>query len=141
MAEKKRKTVGKPPINEPDDIEKIQRITDEYFEVIAEKEEKPTFAGYALALGYVDRRTLWENAKKDIPISSPLKKGMLRIEESYEKDLRSKHCTGAIFALKNRGWSDRTVEDEIFDKLNLLLASIEGEADKVVNETANNKAK
>ena len=31
----------------------------------------------------------------------------LKVENSYEKELRGKFFAGAIFALKNFGWSDK----------------------------------
>jgi hypothetical protein len=110
----KKKTVGKPPTNDPDNVEEIQRKIDIYFEGLERTVgddivvDDPTFSGLALALGYSSRQSLWENSKSNKPISLPLKKAMLRIEESYEKALRFQTCTGAIFALKNRGWADKS---------------------------------
>lgn len=110
----KKKTVGKPPTNDPDNVEEIQRKIDLYFESLERTVgddivvDDPTFSGLALALGYSSRQSLWENSKSNKPISLPLKKAMLRIEESYEKALRFQTCTGAIFALKNRGWADKS---------------------------------
>ena len=37
-----------------------------------------------------------------------LKWGHLRIEASYEKKLHAQSATGAIFALKNMGWNERS---------------------------------
>ena len=81
---------------------------DKYFEsLITEDGTNPaTFSGLALALGYVSRQSLWENATSGKPISLPLKKAMLKIESKYEERLQHNSCTGAIFALKQRGWKD-----------------------------------
>jgi hypothetical protein len=110
----KRKTAGRPPKNDPDGVDEIQNKIDLYFESLERKvgddivRDDPTFSGLALALGYTSRQSLWENSKSNKPISLPLKRAMLRIEESYEKGLRLQTCTGAIFALKNRGWADKS---------------------------------
>ena len=111
MAEK-RKKAGKPPKNDPDDIKAIQKKIDAYFDKCREDEEHPTWCGLALGLGYSSRQSLWENATAGSPISLPIKIAMLRVEESYEKGLRTPAPTGCIFALKNRGWRDKFDDDE-----------------------------
>ena len=124
----KKRTVGRPPINDPDGVEEIQNKIDLYFERLKKTNadgevvyDDPTFCGLALALGYSSRTSLWENANAGNPISEPIKKGLLRIEESYEKALRFQSCTGAIFALKNRGWTDKTEDKEKDETINRLL--------------------
>ncbi len=105
---KKREKAGRPPVNEPDDVESIQAKIDIYFEESLAGERPVTFSGLALALGYNSRTQLWENSKGQKPISEPIKKAMMRIEEAYEERLHGNSPTGAIFALKNRGWQDKT---------------------------------
>lgn len=101
--------VGRPPINDPNDVEAIEDRITEYFD----SGVKPTFCGLALALGYTTRQQLWEHGRGEEPISIPIKVAMLMIEATYEGNLTSPKCTGAIFALKNRGWKDtQTIEDE-----------------------------
>ena len=124
----KKRKVGRPPINDPDGVEEIQNKIDIYFERLKKTNadgevvyDDPTFCGLALALGYSSRTSLWENANAGNPISEPIKKGLLRIEESYEKALRFQSCTGAIFALKNRGWTDKTEDKEKDETINRLL--------------------
>jgi hypothetical protein len=128
----KKRKVGKPPINDKDDVKAIQKKIDDYFNsLIAADGDRiePTFCGLALALGYCQRKTLWENAKAESPISTPIKKAMLRVEESYERALRYQSCTGAIFALKNRGWSDKAEgEEENTVKLDAILEGIKRSA-------------
>lgn len=101
------KEAGRPATNDPEDIETVQSKIDGYFKTIDE-DNPPTFNGLARALGYKSRTSLWEASKKDIPISEPIKVAMMRVEEAYEKRLFSASPTGAIFALKNRGWSDKS---------------------------------
>jgi hypothetical protein len=123
---KKRPTggkVGHPSINDPNDAPTIEGKIAVYFENVAAAEERPTFCGLALALGYSSRTSLWNNAKGDAPIAEPIKKACLKIEESYEKGLRGVACTGSIFALKNRGWTDKP-EDEQKDDTIAKLAAI-----------------
>lgn len=101
--------VGKPPINDPNDVEAIQAKIDAYFAECAAAERPTTFTGLAIALGYSSRTSLWERSKdKNILISEPIKAAMLRVECGYEEALRSASCTGSIFALKNRGWTDKS---------------------------------
>lgn len=74
----------------------------------AESQEKPlTFSGLAYHLGFSSRQSIWEYANRKDELSLPIKRAMLKIESDYEEALRTKSCTGAIFALKNRGWSDK----------------------------------
>lgn len=102
------KKVGRPPRNDPDDVAAIKQKIDAYFNGLGSGEESrpPTFNGLALALGYCSRTTLWENANSKSSISEPIKVAMSRIEEAYETRLHGNSPTGAIFALKNRGWTD-----------------------------------
>lgn len=91
---------GRPPIW--DDPEAFSKAVDEYFQ----NETNPKWSGLALHLGFESRQSLWEYAKKD-GFSLPVKKALLRIEQSYEDNLLTKNATGAIFALKNFGWKDK----------------------------------
>jgi hypothetical protein len=99
--------VGKPAINNPDDSDAIKAKIDAYFDECEDCEHRPTYCGLAYHLGYASRQSIWENAHSDSNISLPLKRALLRIEEIYERMLGSNSCTGAIFALKNRGWTDK----------------------------------
>ena len=110
--------VGKPPINDPDDIKAIQSKIDLYFEslpIIDEdsgKQARPTYCGLAIALGYSCLQSLRDNAKSGKAISLPIKKGLLRVDETYERALHGNNPTGSIFALKNRGWTDKPDADD-----------------------------
>ena len=124
----KKRTVGRPPKNDPDGVDEIQNKINLYFEGLERinadgdtATDDPTFCGLALALGYSSRTSLWENANAGNPISEPIKRALLRIEESYEKGLRFQSCTGSIFALKNRGWTDKTEDKEKDETINRLL--------------------
>jgi len=98
---------GRKPKNDPNDVDAIQKKIDAYFQSAIKGERPYTFSGLALALGYFSRTQLWENSKRNTPISEPIKKAMMKIEEAYEERLHGNTPTGAIFALKNRGWQDK----------------------------------
>ena len=113
---------GRKPKNDPNDVDAIQKKIDAYFQSAIKGERPYTFSGLALALGYFSRTQLWENSKRNSPISEPIKKAMMKIEEAYEERLTSAACTGAIFALKNRGWEDtRKVETEKPEAVHVYL--------------------
>jgi len=97
---------GRPPINDPNDVEAIQKKIDHYF-AAADEDNPVGFAGLAYALGYASRQSVYEVATAGHPISLPIKRALLSIEADYERTLRGKYPTGSIFALKNRGWSDK----------------------------------
>lgn len=90
-----------------DNIDELIDEIDAYFAVCEEEEEKPCFSGLAYGLGFCERRSLNDYAGHKDKTSTPIKRAMLKIEWSYEKGLSSQSCTGSIFALKNRGWTDK----------------------------------
>jgi len=85
----------------------LQAKIDEYFTKVLEEERPMTFTGLAYFLGYATRQSVWQLSKREDELSLPIKKALLRIEQAYEERLQGNSPTGAIFALKNRGWSDR----------------------------------
>lgn len=73
--------------------------------------QNPTITGLTLFLGFVDRNSWYDYATRyeDDPVfSGTIKNARIRIEQTYEDDLRQGKCTGQIFALKNMGWTDKT---------------------------------
>ena len=68
----------------------------------------PTVAGLALHLGFADRQSLYDYKEREA-FSCTIKKAITRIEAYAEKALISgQSSTGAIFWLKNHGWTDKT---------------------------------
>jgi hypothetical protein len=124
----KRSKVGRPPKNDPNEVEAVQKKIDAYFDECKEEEQPATFCGLALALDYCDRSTLWRTATAGTPISQPIKKAMLRIEEQYERTLHGSAPTGSIFALKNRGWTDKQ-EIEHSGQEPILIKVVKGAGD------------
>lgn len=68
--------------------------------------ENATITGLALFLGFESRQSIYDYEKNG-DFSYTIKRARLHIENSYEQALLSKNCVGAIFALKNFGWSDK----------------------------------
>lgn len=117
-----KKKVGRPPMF--DNPEDMQVLIDNYFkdcpdlmemvsnEGIITKVPCPTITGLALYLGFCDRRSFYEYEIKP-KFTHTIKSARTRMEIIYEMMLRKGNCTGAIFALKNFGWTDKqTIEHE-----------------------------
>ncbi len=71
--------------------------------------EIPTVNGLALALG-CSRETVWQYGKKP-EYSDVIKRVRSRLERAWEKRLAGNNVVGAIFWLKNQGWSDKSELD------------------------------
>lgn len=134
---------GRPPKYK--NAKDMQKKIDEYFanpenKTVATKTgdliEVPvyTITGLVLYLGFCDRRSFYDLEKQE-KFSHTIKMARTRIENEYEKMLNNASCTGAIFALKNLGWSDKqeviatnanlnvtdeTVIDNVLEKLKCL---------------------
>lgn len=72
--------------------------------------EPATVTGLALFLGFADRQSLYDYSEKP-EFSCIIKRARTRVECEYEKRLSGNNATGAIFALKNMGWRDKTEVD------------------------------
>ncbi len=91
--------------------EAMQLVIDRYFLTA----EKPTVSGLALELGFTSREALHNYEGYSQEFADTVKRARLRIEVYYEEKLLDKdfNVSGAIFALKNLGWTDRQkAEDE-----------------------------
>ena len=88
-------------IASPDELD---TRADTYF---AACEGKPmTVTGLALALGLSSRESLDEYGRRP-EFSDSVKRAKAHVQAAYEARLSEAACTGAIFALKNMGWSDK----------------------------------
>lgn len=101
--------VGRPSMfSDPEDM---QRLIDEYFELIREENEPATITGLCLHLGFESRQSFYEYGEKK-EFTYTIKRARLMIENAYERNLSIANSpTGSIFALKNLGWSDKTEID------------------------------
>lgn len=68
--------------------------------------ENATITGLALFLGFESRQSVYDYEKNG-EFSYTIKRARLHVENMYEQALLSKNSTGAIFALKNFGWTDK----------------------------------
>lgn len=88
------------------------------------KDQGLTVTGLALYLGFHDLQSLYEK-QKDERFHDIIKRARLFVANDYENSLRSNACVGAIFALKNMGWSDRQeISLGMDDKMQAVFASL-----------------
>lgn len=88
----------------PDEME---QAIDDFVAQCAADEEPITWTGMAMSLGFYGRQEM-ENYKDYDGFSDVIKRAKAIVQHSYEKRLLGNQPTGAIFALKNMGWSDKT---------------------------------
>lgn len=95
--------VGRPrTIETPEEFE---RLADSYFNSLG-KDDKATFTGLCLHMGFESRQSFYAYKKRP-EFSYVARKAHLKVEQRYEEKLHSPHVAGAVFVLKNMGWSDR----------------------------------
>lgn len=115
--EKKKNKSGRPP--EFKNSAALQKKINAYFKncpdekiIITKKGETlkipmPTISGLCYFLGFESRQSFYDYEKKE-EFSYTIKRARLFMQKEYEQMLQGQNCTGAIFALKNMGWSDKT---------------------------------
>lgn len=91
----------------------------------------PTITGLCYYLGFESRQSFYDYEKRE-SFSYTVKRARLFIELEYEEMLSTGNTTGAIFALKNFGWHDKTEQDittngESINKITITV--IDGSAD------------
>lgn len=93
-------------------VEEMQEAIDAYFLECVENSIPYTITGLALALG-TNRQTLcnYEKAQGYEKFFDTIKKAKTRVENYAEIRLFGPTPAGAIFALKNFGWEDRSKHD------------------------------
>jgi len=114
------KSVGRPPAYKT--AEELTEKIDEYFNegvktrsfllghgatIRIETIPVPTISGLALFLGFSSRQSFYDY-EKNTEFSYTIRKARLFIETEYEEQLQVGNTTGAIFALKNLGWHDKS---------------------------------
>lgn len=83
--------------------EELDKAIDGYFN--STPKEEWTWTGLALYLD-TSRQTLLNYTEREEFVDS-IKKGLARVENGYEIDLKKHGRTGTIFALKNFDWKDK----------------------------------
>ena len=105
--------IGRPPTF--DSPEQLEQLADAYFTECKGDEDQdvkpitPTVNGLCLALGCC-RETIWDYAKKP-EFAHAVKRVRSRLEMAWEQRLAGQNVVGAIFWLKNQGWTDKTELD------------------------------
>lgn len=66
----------------------------------------PTITGLVLFLGFCDRVSFYDLEKQE-KFSYTIKRARTQIENEYEEQIAVNGNAGAIFALKNFGWTDK----------------------------------
>ena len=92
-------------------VEEMQEMIDAYFEKCDAEEEPYTITGLAIALGATSRQTIINYEKRD-EFFDTIKSAKLRVENYAEKQALTKNSAGAIFVLKNHGWTDKQEIDQ-----------------------------
>lgn len=87
--------------------EEMQDKIDEYIRECESGKRVRTWTGLVFHLGFSARDAMDEYAARDERYSDTVKAARLLVEMGYEERLHVKDCIGAIFALKNMGWTDR----------------------------------
>lgn len=84
----------------------FDHLVDEYVSQQQEEERPITWTGMALHLGFYGRDELDNYADYD-GFSGSVKRAKAIVQQTYEERMHGNNPTGAIFVLKNMGWSDR----------------------------------
>ena len=104
MAGQNKRPVGRPRLY--DTPEQFETKVYEYQKHCEAASEPVTWTGLALFLGFSSRQSIDEYQNYD-GFSDSVKKAKTFVEYHYELRLNGERPTGAIFALKNMGWSDK----------------------------------
>ena len=82
----------------------------EYFDWCIENKHEIAINGLALFMGFYDKTGLknYLDYNEFLPY---IKRALTTVELSYELDLRTFKFGGAVFALKNMGWTDVTTQN------------------------------
>lgn len=104
----------------------MDSAVDAYVERCRADKEPLTMTGLALGLGFCDRESMLNYKSYDDGRWVPtIKRALALVEQAYEKRLHGTAAAGAIFALKNMGWTD-AVEHRHSGSIDLVAAIAEG---------------
>lgn len=90
----------------------------------------PTVSGLALHLGFLDRQSIYDYAKRNDGFSCTVKKAIMKIEAYAEAHLYMGKPTGAIFWLKNHRWVDEQKQTVDINEYSLFEKQVEEKAKK-----------
>ena len=86
--------------------EEFDYMVELYVATCAEKNEPLTIPGLTLFLGFVDKSSLYHYQKREA-FTASVKRARTLVEESTVQRSMGSNAAGAIFMLKNMGYSDR----------------------------------
>jgi hypothetical protein len=87
---------------------------------IKHREPEPaTITGLALFLGFVSRQSLYDYINRNDEFSYIVNVALTLVECNYERRLSGTCPTGAIFALKNMNWKDKS-ETELSGNMGIV---------------------
>lgn len=101
---------GRKPLYETP--EQLEAAIDTWWRTCVETGKQPTWTGLALALGFTSRLAL-DNQEVREGFSEIVSRARLVVENAYEERLAGPAAAGAIFALKNIGWSDKQEHEHL----------------------------
>lgn len=148
MGREDKKNVGRPPkFKTP---EELQKKIDAYFKNCPDRRQfvtkigevieipMPTICGLCYYLGFESRQSFYDYEKEE-KFSYTIKRARLFIEKEYEQLLQGNNCTGAIFALKNFGWVDKTEQEIIGTQIQKIFVTPQEKVstDKHIDEIIN----
>ena len=105
--------------------ELLQEAVDQYFIDLEAKKKNPTITGLVYHLGFASRKEIERQKAHGDDYDEVLSRARLRVEMIYEERLMSREVVGAIFALKNLGWSDKQEQ---------VLTVVPGEIEKMSDD-------
>lgn len=139
MTEDANHGVGRPPkFKTPKEMDKA---VDDYFNGGCRKvngQPCPTVTDLVLYLGFCDRSAFYAYEKKK-EFKHTIKRARALISREYEQMLHKQTCTGAIFALKNLGWSDKREIEHIGQEAKIVIV-YPSNYKKVIKETEKAKS-
>ena len=124
------KKQGRPRI--VDTPEAFDAKVEEFRALCAKDRVAVTFTGMAVHLGFADRRSFYDYEKHP-EFSRSVKRAKALVETEYERRLSSNNPVGAIFALKNHGWTDKQrMEHTGADGEAIEIAAVAAEARQAI---------
>lgn len=147
--EENKNDVGRPPAFKTS--KELQKKIDNYFRNCPDKKQivvkktnevieipTPTICGLCHYLGFESRQSFYDYEKNE-KFSYTIKRARLFIEKEYEQLLQTSNYPGAIFALKNFGWVDKTEQEITGTQIQKIFITPQEKAstDKHIDEIIN----
>lgn len=101
----------------------------EYFNWCMDNKHEISINGLALFMGFHDKTGL-KNYLEYEEFLPYVKRAITAVELSYELDLRTFKFGGAVFALKNMGWTDVTIQN-----VNQTISNVEASFSTTIQST------